>query len=93
MEGNFMQLQQKIQNLKVIINELNRLIEKKESMVVTLNEQVRDIQNKINLEDKSLKDDNKKKEELQRIYDEATSAFTGIEEASSSLLAMINNRI
>lgn len=88
-----MQLQQKIQNLKVIINELNRLIEKKESMVVTLNEQVRDIQNKINLEDKSLKDDNKKKEELQRIYDEATSAFTGIEEASSSLLAMINNRI
>ena len=29
MEGNFMQLQQKMQNLKVNINELNRLTEKK----------------------------------------------------------------
>ena len=87
-----MQLQQKMQNLKVNINELNRLTEKKESMIVTLNEQCKEIQNKINLEEKSLKEDNRKKEELQRLYDEATTAFSGIEEASTSLLAMINNR-
>jgi len=92
MEGNFMQLQQKIQNLKVNINELNRLIEKKESMMVTLNEQLKEIQNKINLEEKSLKEDNRKKEDLQKLYDEVTTAFTGIEEASTSILAMINNR-
>lgn len=87
-----MQLQQKIQNLKVNISELNRLIEKKESMMVTLNEQLKEIQNKINLEEKSLKDDNRKKEDLQKLYDEVTTAFTGIEEASTSILAMINNR-
>ena len=87
-----MQLQQKIQNLKVNINELNRLIEKKESMMVTLNEQLKEIQNKINLEEKSLKEDNRKKEDLQKLYDEVTTAFTGIEEASTSILAMINNR-
>jgi len=39
MEGNYIQLQQKMQNMKININEINRIVEKKSEMIASLKEQ------------------------------------------------------
>jgi len=46
MEGNYIQLQQKLQNMKITINEISRVIEKKTEMIHTLKEQHKEISKK-----------------------------------------------
>ena len=61
MEGNYIQLQQKLQNMKININEINRIIEKKTEMIVSLKEQQKEINKKIQGEESGLNENVKKK--------------------------------
>ena len=64
MEGNYIQLQQKLQNMKISINEITRIIEKKTEMITTLKEQQKEINKKILGEEAGLNENLKKKEDL-----------------------------
>jgi len=90
MEGNYLQLQQKIQNMKIGITELSRICEKKNEMIISLNEQKKDIAKKIETEQKSLDEDTNTKQALQHLYDESTTTFHQLEESASTLLHLIN---
>ena len=61
MEGNYIQLQQKLQNMKISINEMNRIIEKKTEMITSLKEQQKEINKKIVSEESGLNENTKKK--------------------------------
>ena len=61
MEGNYIQLQQKLQNMKISINEMNRIIEKKTEMITSLKEQQKEINKKIAGEEVGLNENMKKK--------------------------------
>ena len=61
MEGNYIQLQQKLQNMKISINEITRIIEKKTEMIASLKEQQKEINKKIQGEELGLNENLKKK--------------------------------
>ena len=61
MEGNYIQLQQKLQNMKITINEISRIIEKKTEMIASLKEQQKEINKKIQGEELGLNENLKKK--------------------------------
>ena len=61
MEGNYIQLQQKLQNMKISINEINRIIEKKTEMIASLKEQQKEMNKKIHSEELGLNENLKKK--------------------------------
>ena len=92
MEGNYIQLQQKMQNMKININEINRIIEKKSEMIVSLKEQQKEINKKITTEENGLNDDIKKKDELEKTLQEANNSYKQLDDAVSSILNMINNK-
>lgn len=92
MEGNYIQLQQKMQNMKININEINRIIEKKSEMVASLKEQQKEINKKITTEENGLNDNIKKKDELEKTLQEANNSYKQLDDAVSSILNMINNK-
>jgi chromosome segregation ATPase len=92
MEGNYIQLQQKLQNMKISINEINRIIEKKTEMIASLKEQQKEMNKKIHSEELGLNENLKKKEELEKTLNEATNSYKQLEDAVSSLLNMINHK-
>jgi len=92
MEGNYIQLQQKLQNMKININEINRIVEKKTEMIASLNEQEKEIHKKAVQEQNSLNENIKKKEELEKLLDEVTTSYKQVDDSVSSLLALINNK-
>ena len=92
MEGNYIQLQQKMQNMKINISEINRIIEKKSEMIVSLKEQQKEINKKITTEENGLNDDIKKKDELEKTLQEANNSYKQLDDAVSSILNMINNK-
>ena len=92
MEGNYIQLQQKLQNMKISINEINRIIEKKTEMIASLKEQQKEMNKKIHSEELGLNENLKKKEEQEKTLNEATNSYKQLEDAVSSLLNMINNK-
>jgi len=92
MEGNYIQLQQKMQNMKININEINRIIEKKSEMVVSLKEQQKEINKKITTEENGLNDNITKKDELEKTLQEANNSYKQLDDAVSSILNMINNK-
>lgn len=92
MEGNYIQLQQKMQNMKININEINRIIEKKSEMVDSLKEQQKEINKKITTEENGLNDNIKKKDELEKTLQEANNSYKQLDDAVSSILNMINNK-
>ena len=92
MEGNYIQLQQKMQNMKININEINRIIEKKSEMIVSLKEQQKEINKKITTEENGLNDDIKKKDELEKTLQDANNSYKQLDDAVSSILNMINNK-
>jgi chromosome segregation ATPase len=92
MEGNYIQLQQKLQNMKITINEISRVIEKKTEMIHTLKEQHKEISKKIAQEESSLNENQKKKDEFESLLSEATTSYKQLEEAVSSILNMISNK-
>lgn len=92
MEGNYIQLQQKLQNMKISINEMNRIIEKKTEMITSLKEQQKEINKKIAGEEIGLNENMKKKEEMEKTLMEATTSYKQLEDAVSSILNMINNK-
>jgi len=92
MEGNYIQLQQKLQNMKISINEINRIIEKKTEMIASLKEQQKEINKKIHSEELGLNENLKKKEEMEKTLNEASNSYKQLEEAVSSILNMINNK-
>jgi predicted lipoprotein len=92
MEGNYIQLQQKMQNMKINISEINRIIEKKSEMVASLKDQQKEINNKITTEENGLNDDIKKKDELEKTLQDANNSYKQLDDAVSSILNMINNK-
>lgn len=92
MEGNYAQLQQKLQNMKININEINRIVEKKTEMINTLKEQQNEINKKIMTEEAGLNDNLRKKENMEQTLEEANHNYKQLEEAVSSILNMINNK-
>jgi len=92
MEGNYIQLQQKLQNMKININEINRIVEKKTEMIASLNEQEKEIHKKAVQEQNSLNENIKKKEDLEKLLDEVTTSYKQVDDSVSSLLALINNK-
>lgn len=92
MEGNYIQLQQKMQNMKININEINRIIEKKSEMVDSLKEQQKEINKKITTEENGLNDNITKKDELEKTLQEANNSYKQLDDAVSSILNMINNK-
>lgn len=92
MEGNYIQLQQKLQNMKISINEINRIIEKKTEMIASLKEQQKEINKKIDGEEVGLNENMKKKEDMEKTLNEATTSYKQLEDAVSSILNMINNK-
>jgi|TARA_B110000971_G_C19931270_1_gene464091 TolA-binding protein len=92
MEGNYIQLQQKLQNMKININEINRIIEKKTEMIVSLKEQQKEINKKIQGEESGLNENVKKKDDMEKTLIEATNSYKQLEDAVSSILNMINNK-
>lgn len=92
MEGNYIQLQQKMQNMKINISEINRIIEKKSEMVASLKDQQKEINNKIITEENGLNDNIKKKDELEKTLQEANNSYKQLDDAVSSILNMINNK-
>ena len=92
MEGNYIQLQQKLQNMKISINEINRIIEKKTEMITSLKEQQKEINKKIDGEEVGLNENMKKKEDMEQTLYEATTSYKQLEDAVSSILNMINNK-
>ena len=66
MEGNYIQLQQKLQNMKISINEINRIIEKKNEMIASLKEQQKEINKKILSEESGLNENLKKKKKWKK---------------------------
>ncbi len=92
MEGNYIQLQQKMQNMKININEINRIIEKKSEMVTSLKEQQKEINKKITTEENGLNDNIKKKDELEKTLQEVNNSYKQLDDAVSSILNMINNK-
>tara|TARA_B110000503_G_scaffold30072_2_gene48560 strand:- start:5486 stop:5767 length:282 start_codon:yes stop_codon:yes gene_type:complete len=92
MEGNYIQLQQKLQNMKININEINRIIEKKTEMIVSLKEQQKEINKKIQGEESGLNENVKKKDDMEKTLIEATTSYKQLEDAVSSILNMINNK-
>ena len=64
MEGNYIQLQQKLQNMRISINEISRIIDKKTEMITSLKEQQKEINKKILGEEAGLNENLKKKEDL-----------------------------
>ena len=66
MEGNYIQLQQKLQNMKISINEMNRIIEKKTEMITSLKEQQKEINKKIAGEEVGLNENMKKKKKWKK---------------------------
>lgn len=92
MEGNYIQLQQKMQNMKININEINRIIEKKSEMVASLKEQQNEINKKITMEENGLNDNIKKKDELEKTLQEVNNSYKQLDDAVSSILNMINNK-
>jgi predicted nucleic acid-binding Zn-ribbon protein len=92
MEGNYIQLQQKLQNMKISINEINRIIEKKTEMIASLKEQQKEMNKKIHSEELGLNENLKKKEEQEKTLNEATNSYKQLEDAVSSLLNMINHK-
>ena len=61
MEGNYIQLQQKLQNMRISINEISRIIDKKTEMITSLKEQQKEINKKIAGEEIGLNENMKKK--------------------------------
>ena len=92
MEGNYIQLQQKMQNMKININEINRIIEKKSEIVASLKEQQKENNKKITTEENGLNDNIKKKDELEKTLQEANNSYKQLDDAVSSILNMINNK-
>lgn len=92
MEGNYIQLQQKLQNMKININEINRIVEKKTEMINTLKEQQNEINKKIITEEAGLNENLKKKETMEKTLEEANNNYKQLEDAVSSILNMINNK-
>ena len=92
MEGNYIQLQQKLQNMKISINEINRIIDKKNEMITTLKEQQNEINKKITTEELGLNENIKKKDEIEKTLNEANNSYKQLEDAVSSILNMINNK-
>lgn len=92
MEGNYIQLQQKLQNMKISINEINRIIEKKTEMITSLKEQQKEINKKIDGEEVGLNENMKKKQDMEQTLYEATTSYKQLEDAVSSILNMINNK-
>lgn len=92
MEGNYVQLQQKLQNMKININEINRIVEKKTEMINTLKEQQNEINKKIITEEAELNENLKKKETIEKTLEEANNNYKQLEDAVSSILNMINNK-
>lgn len=92
MEGNYVQLQQKMQNMKININEINRIVEKKTEMINTLKEQQNEINKKIITEEAGLNENLKKKETMEQTLEEANHNYKQLEDAVSSILNMINNK-
>ena len=92
MEGNYIQLQQKLQNMKISINEINRIIEKKTEMIASLKEQQKEINKKIQGEELGLNENLKKKEDMEKTLNEASNSYKQLEDAVSSILNMINNK-
>ncbi len=92
MEGNYIQLQQKLQNMKMSISEITRIIEKKTEMVNSLKEQQKEIAKKIHIEESGLNENQQKKEEYEKLLGEATNSYKQLEDAVSSILNMINNK-
>jgi chromosome segregation ATPase len=92
MEGNYIQLQQKLQNMKISINEITRIIEKKTEMIASLKEQQKEINKKIHGEELGLNENLKKKEDMEKTLNEASNSYKQLEDAVSSILNMINNK-
>ena len=92
MECNYIQLQQKMQNMKININEINRIIEKKSEMISSLKDQQKEINNKIATEENGLNDNIKKKDDLEKTLQEVNNSYKQLEDAVSSILNMINNK-
>lgn len=92
MEGNYVQLQQKLQNMKININEINRIVEKKTEMINTLKEQQNEINKKIMTEEAGLNENLRKKETMEQTLEEANHNYKQLEDAVSSILNMINNK-
>lgn len=92
MEGNYIQLQQKLQNMRISINEITRIIEKKTEMVNTLKEQQKEIAKKIHIEESGLNENQQKKEDYEKLLGEATNSYKQLEDAVNSILNMINNK-
>lgn len=92
MEGNYIQLQQKLQNMKISINEISRIIEKKTEMIASLKEQQKEINKKIQGEELGLNENLKKKEDMEKTLNEASNSYKQLEDAVSSILNMINNK-
>lgn len=92
MEGNYIQLQQKLQNMKITINEINRIVEKKTEMINSLKEQQKEINKKILTEEAGLNENIQKKEDMEKTLQEATNNYKQLEDAVASILNMINNK-
>lgn len=92
MEGNYIQLQQKLQNMRISINEISRIIEKKTEMISTLKEQQKEITKKITGEEHGLNENVKKREDMEKTLNEASNSYKQLEDAVSSILNMINNK-
>lgn len=92
MEGNYIQLQQKLQNMRISINEISRIIEKKTEMISTLKEQQKEITKKITGEEHGLNENVKKRDEMEKTLNEASNSYKQLEDAVSSILNMINNK-
>jgi len=89
MEGNYIQLQQKLQNMKISINEITRIIEKKTEMIASLKEQQKEINKKIHGEELGLNENLKKKEDMEKTLNEASNSYKQLEDAVSSILNML----
>jgi len=92
MEGNYIQLQQKLQNMRISINEISRIIDKKTEMITSLKEQQKEINKKITGEELGLNENLKKKDDMEKTLNEATNSYKQLEDAVSSILNMINNK-
>jgi septation ring formation regulator EzrA len=92
MEGNYIQLQQKLQNMRININEISRIIEKKTEMIATLKEQQKEITKKITGEEHGLNENVKKRDEMEKTLNEASNSYKQLEDAVASILNMINNK-
>lgn len=92
MEGNYIQLQQKLQNMRININEISRIIDKKTEMIATLKEQQKEITKKINGEEHGLNENVRKREEMEKTLNEASNSYKQLEDAVASILNMINNK-